>query len=74
MCLISQFKVERISPSYLQKYTPHTASASTSGLRDAVVRDYGGIDILIHAVANAPEVRSPLLETSRAGYSAAIGT
>lgn len=33
----------------------------------AVARDYGKIDILIHSVANGPEVSKPLLETSRAG-------
>jgi len=33
--------------------------------------DYGKIDILIHSLANGPEVTKPLLETSRAGYLAA---
>jgi len=37
----------------------------------AVQEDEGHIDILIHALANAPEVKNPLLETSRAGYLAA---
>lgn len=38
---------------------------------DGVQRDFGRIDFLVHAVANAPEVSSPLLETSRQGYLAA---
>lgn len=38
----------------------------------AVKRDYGHIDILVHSLANAPEVQKPLLETSRAGYLAAM--
>jgi enoyl-[acyl-carrier protein] reductase I len=37
-----------------------------------VAKDYGHIDILVHALANGPEVKKPLLETSRAGYLAAI--
>ncbi len=30
------------------------------------------LDIVVHALANGPEVRKPLLETSRAGYLAAL--
>ena len=37
----------------------------------AVAKDYGKIDILVHSLANGPEVTKPLLETSRAGYLAA---
>ena len=37
-----------------------------------VEKDYGKIDILIHSLANAPEVQKPLLETSRKGYLAAL--
>jgi len=35
---------------------------------DQVKADYGQIDILVHALANGPEVQKPLLETSREGY------
>lgn len=38
----------------------------------AVQKDFGHIDFLIHSLANGPEVKKPLLETSRAGYLAAI--
>ena len=34
----------------------------------AVARDHGKIDILVHSLANGPEVTKPLLETSRSGY------
>lgn len=37
-----------------------------------VAEDFGSIDILIHSLANAPEVKNPLLETSRNGYLAAV--
>jgi enoyl-[acyl-carrier protein] reductase I len=37
-----------------------------------VEKDYGKIDILVHSLANGPEVKKPLLETSRNGYLAAV--
>ena len=40
----------------------------------AVAEDFGTIDILVHSLANAPEVKKPLLETSRAGYLAALSS
>lgn len=42
-----------------------------SEVADAVKADYGKIDILVHSLANGPEVTKPLLETSRKGYLAA---
>lgn len=39
-----------------------------------VQKDYGKIDILVHSLANGPEVKKPLLETSRNGYLAAISS
>lgn len=41
-------------------------------LADQVKADYGSIDILVHSLANGPEVQKPLLETSRKGYLAAL--
>ncbi|KNA25161.1 hypothetical protein SOVF_008870 [Spinacia oleracea] len=39
---------------------------------ETVKQDFGSIDILVHSLANGPEVTKPLLETSRNGYLAAI--
>ncbi|GMH12829.1 hypothetical protein Nepgr_014670 [Nepenthes gracilis] len=39
---------------------------------ETVKQDFGSIDILVHSLANGPEVTKPLLETSRHGYLAAI--
>ncbi|KAM0932377.1 putative enoyl-[acyl-carrier-protein] reductase (NADH) [Dioscorea sansibarensis] len=39
---------------------------------ECVKKDFGSIDILVHSLANGPEVTKPLLETSRKGYLAAI--
>ncbi|CAM9852791.1 unnamed protein product [Pylaiella littoralis] len=38
---------------------------------DQIKADYGQVDIVIHSLANGPEVTKPLLETSRRGYLAA---
>ncbi|MGE5048613.1 MAG: enoyl-[acyl-carrier-protein] reductase [Deltaproteobacteria bacterium] len=47
---------------------------SIQGLADALKRDFGDkcLDIVVHSLANGPEVKKPLLETSRGGYLAAI--
>ena len=39
-----------------------------------VKKDFGHIDIFVHSLANGPEVKNPLLETSRHGYLAAISS
>jgi enoyl-[acyl-carrier protein] reductase I len=41
-----------------------------SGLRDAIVRDFGKdqLNIVIHSLANGPEVQKALMDTSRSGY------
>ncbi|KAI8558921.1 hypothetical protein RHMOL_Rhmol04G0133600 [Rhododendron molle] len=39
---------------------------------ECVKQDFGSIDILVHSLANGPEVGKPILETSRNGYLAAI--
>nr|WDA53420.1 2 enr/enoyl-[acyl-carrier-protein] reductase [NADH] 1 [Erycina pusilla] len=39
---------------------------------ESVKNDYGSIDILVHSLANGPEVTKALLETSRKGYLAAL--
>jgi len=43
---------------------------SVSGLAARLVADFGArpLDIVVHSLANGPEVKNPLLETSRAGY------
>ena len=46
---------------------------SIGGLRQRLVSDFGEpcLDVVVHALANGPEVKKPLLETSRRGYLAA---
>jgi enoyl-[acyl-carrier protein] reductase I len=47
---------------------------SVEGLAARLTSDFGtpALDILVHSLANAPEVKKPLLETSRSGYLAAV--
>jgi len=44
------------------------------GLSASLRRDFGdaGLDIVVHSLANGPEVRKPLVDTSRAGYLTAV--
>jgi enoyl-[acyl-carrier protein] reductase I len=48
---------------------------SVQGMTERIRQDFGAgaLDIVVHSLANAPEVRSPLVDTSRAGYLAAVG-
>lgn len=48
---------------------------SIAGVAAKLQADFGdeSVDIVVHSLANGPEVKKPLLETSRAGYLAAIG-
>ena len=47
---------------------------SIDGLANRLVADFGEkpLDIVVHSLANGPEVKKPLLETSRNGYLAAV--
>jgi enoyl-[acyl-carrier protein] reductase I len=47
---------------------------SIAGLAERLVADFGErpLDVVVHSLANGPEVKKPLLETSRSGYLAAV--
>ena len=47
---------------------------SVQGLAESLRKDFGegAVDVIVHSLANGPEVKKPLLETSRAGYLAAV--
>ncbi|HEY0777843.1 MAG TPA: enoyl-[acyl-carrier-protein] reductase [Gemmatirosa sp.] len=53
-----------------------TGDFSVQGVGDQLVADFGErpLDVVVHSLANGPEVKNPLLETSRAGYLAAVST
>lgn len=37
-----------------------------------MAKDWGKVDVVVHSLANGPEVQKALLETSRRGYLAAM--
>ncbi|MGH7528469.1 MAG: enoyl-[acyl-carrier-protein] reductase [Gemmatimonadales bacterium] len=47
---------------------------TVQGMTGRLRQDFGesGLDIVVHSLANGPEVRSPLVDTSRQGYLAAV--
>src|SRR5215210_2211493 len=51
-----------------------TGDFTIDGLARRIETDFGrgSLDIVIHSLANGPEVKKPLLETSRAGYLTAV--
>ena len=52
-----------------------TGDFSIDGMASRIRQDFGdqGLDIVVHSLANGPEVKKPLLDTSRSGYLTAIG-
>ena len=48
---------------------------SIQGMTERIRQDFGeqALDIVVHSLANAPEVKSPLVDTSRQGYLSALG-
>jgi enoyl-[acyl-carrier protein] reductase I len=56
-----------------RRYKDHP-EYSIQGTADAMLREFGDkpLDIVVHSLANGPEVKKPLLQTSRKGYLAAL--
>jgi enoyl-[acyl-carrier protein] reductase I len=51
-----------------------TGDFTIAGVSAQLVADFGEhpLDIVVHSLANGPEVRKPLMETSRSGYLTAV--
>jgi enoyl-[acyl-carrier protein] reductase I len=56
-----------------KRYAEHS-NYTISELVQQVEADFGRIDLLVHSLANAPEVTKNLLDTSRQGYLAAMSS
>src|SRR5690606_18418677 len=56
-----------------KRYREH-GDFTIAGVRDALRKDFGeqGLDIVVHSLANGPEVKKPLVDTSRRGYLDAV--
>lgn len=48
------------------------APFTISEIAKQVEQDFGKIDIFVHSLANSPEIKNTLMNTSRAGYLAAL--
>jgi enoyl-[acyl-carrier protein] reductase I len=46
---------------------------SVQGTVEAVGKEFGAIDILIHSIAFSPEIKNPMIATSRSAYLTALG-
>lgn len=57
-----------------RRYKEHD-DFTIQGVADRMVRDFGEkpVDIVVHSLANGPEVKKALIHTSRKGYLAAMG-
>ena len=58
-----------------QKRYRERGDFSIDGVANALREDFGDscLDIVVHSLANGPEVHKPLMQTSRSGYLAAHG-
>jgi len=45
---------------------------TVSEVASRISEEHGSVDILVHSLANSPEIKKPLLETSREGYLSAM--
>jgi enoyl-[acyl-carrier protein] reductase I len=74
--LDAEFDVLSDAPEELRtsKRYKDTGDFSIDGMVRQLVADFGErpLDVVVHSLANGPEVKKPLLETSRAGYLAAV--
>jgi enoyl-[acyl-carrier protein] reductase I len=55
-----------------KRYAKH-GDYSIKGMMDAVGKEFGAIDILIHSIAFSPEIKNKALDTSRKAYQTALG-
>jgi enoyl-[acyl-carrier protein] reductase I len=58
-----------------RRYKDHD-DFTIQGVANKFVKDFGDkpLDIVVHSFANGPEVKKPLMQTSRKGYLGAVGS
>ena len=64
--------VEVADDKRYKKLTSYTIQEVAEELKQDIGK--GSLDILVHSLANGPEVQTPLVDTSRRGYLAAVGS
>jgi enoyl-[acyl-carrier protein] reductase I len=65
-------RLEDVPPEVRDNRRYRDAGDFTIGGLAAAVEADGGVDIVVHSLANGSEVKKPLLETSRRGYLSAV--
>lgn len=70
---MADVKLEDMPDAQRRHYAKYTEDYSITGAVNAVAKEFGGIDILIHSVAFSREVTKPLIDTSRKAYMEAMG-
>src|SRR5947209_4185269 len=55
-----------------KRYQKH-GDYSIQGMIEAVGKQFGAVDILIHSIAFSPEIKNKAIDTSRAAYLTALG-
>lgn len=75
--LDADFDVQEDTPAEVRENKRYRdlGDCSIEGLASRLRADFGesSLDIVVHSLANGPEVKKPLIETSRKGYLAAVG-
>jgi enoyl-[acyl-carrier protein] reductase I len=70
---LADVKLDEMPDAQRRHYAKYTEDYSITGMVNAVAKEFGGIDILIHSVAFSREVTKPLIDTSRKAYHEAMG-
>ncbi|MBX9623563.1 MAG: SDR family oxidoreductase [Gemmataceae bacterium] len=70
---MADVKLDELPPATQRAYAKLTTDYSITGMVDAVGKEFGGIDVLIHSIAFGREVTKSQLDTSRKGYLEAMG-
>ncbi|MFO0805291.1 MAG: SDR family oxidoreductase [Gemmataceae bacterium] len=70
---MADVKLDELPIPTQRAYAKLTVDYSISGMMDAVGKEFGGFDILIHSMAFSREITKSLLETSRKAYHEAMG-
>lgn len=74
--LDASFDTEQSIPSEIKENKRYKdySNYSIEGVKAEIEKDFGTIDLLVHSLANGPEVKNNLLDTSRKGYLAALSS
>jgi enoyl-[acyl-carrier protein] reductase I len=70
---MADVKLDEMPEAQKRHYAKLTEDYSITGMVEAVAKEFGGFDILIHSVAFSREITKSLIDTSRKAYHEAMG-